>query len=77
MKNTWKILEHAIGIENEDSTLEILNSEGQQILNTSEIVEAFNEHFVKVGKELADEISQSVCSPNANIDKANTRFEFM
>ena len=77
MKNTWKILEHVIGIENRDSTIEILNFEGQQISNTCEIVEAFNEHFVKVGKRLADEIPQSVCSPTANIDKANTRFEFM
>ena len=77
MKNTWKILKHAIGIENKDSTVEILNSEGQQISNTCEIVEAFNEHFVKVGKRLVDETPQSVCSPTANIDKANTRFEFM
>ena len=77
MKNTWKILKHAIGIENKDSTVEILNSEGQQISNTCEIVEALNEHFVKVGKRLADEIPQSVSSPTANIDKANTRFEFM
>ena len=77
MKNTWKILKHAIGIENKDSTVEILNSEDQQISNTREIVEAFNEHFVKIGKKLADEILQSVCSPTANIDKANTRFEFM
>ena len=30
MKNTWKILKHAIGIENKDSTVEILSSEGQQ-----------------------------------------------
>ena len=77
MKNTWKILKHAIGIENKDSTLEILNSEGQQISNTYEIVEAFNEHFLKVRKRLADEIPQPVCLPTANIDKANTRFEFM
>ena len=77
MKNTWKILKHAIGIENKDSTVEIINSEGQQISNTCEIVEAFNEHFVKVSKRIADEIPQSVCSPTANIDKANTRFEFM
>ena len=78
MKNTWKILKHAIGIENKDSTVEILNSEGQQNSNTCEIVEAFNEHFVnKVGKRLVNEISQSACSPTANIDKANTRFEFM
>ena len=77
MKSTWKILKHAIGIENKDSTVEILNSEGQQISNTCEIVEAFNEHFVKVGKRLVDEIPQSVCSLTANIDKANTRFEFM
>ena len=77
MKNSWKILKHAIGIENKDPTVEIVNSEGQQISNTSEIVEAFNEYFVKVGKRLADEIPQSVCSPTAKIDKANTRFEFM
>ena len=77
MKNIRKILKHAIGIENKDSTVEILNSEGQQISNTCEIVEAFNEHFVKVGKRLVDEIPQSVCSPTANIDKAYTRFEFM
>ena len=30
MKNTWKIQKHVIGIENKDSTVEILNSEGQQ-----------------------------------------------
>ena len=30
-----------------------------------------------VGKRLADEIPQSVCSPTANIDKANTKFEFV
>ena len=77
MKNTWKILKHAIGIEDEDSTIEILSSDGQQISNTCEIVEAFNKRFVKVGKRLADEIPQSVCSPTANIDKANTRFELM
>ena len=46
MKNTRKIIKHAIGIENKDSTVEILNSEGQQISNTCEIVEAFNEGFV-------------------------------
>ena len=77
MKNTWKVLKHAVGIENKDSTIEMLNSEGQQISNTCEIVEAFNEHFVKVGKRLADNIPQSVCSPTAGIDNANTRFEFM
>ena len=31
MKTTWKMLKHAIRIENKDSTIEILNSEGQQI----------------------------------------------
>ena len=77
MKNTWKVLKHAVGIENKDSTIEMLNSEDQQISNTCEIVEAFNEHFVKVGKRLADNILQSVCSPTADIDNANTRFEFM
>ena len=77
MKNTWKILKHAIGIETKDSTVEIVNSEGQQISNSCEIVEAINEYFVKVDKSLADEIPQSVCSPIANIDKTNTRFEFM
>ena len=34
MKSTWKVLKHAVEIENEDSTIEILNSEGQQISNT-------------------------------------------
>ena len=49
MKNTWKILKHAMGIENKDSTFEILDLEVQQILNTCEIVEAFNEHlFLKL-----------------------------
>ena len=42
MKKTWKILKHAIGIENKDSAIQILDSEGQQISNTCEIVKAFN-----------------------------------
>ena len=42
---------------------------GQQISNTCEIVEVFNEHFVKVGKRLGDEIPQSVCSPTAILIK--------
>ena len=42
MKNTWKILKRTVEIENKDSTIKIINFEGQQISNTCELVEAFN-----------------------------------
>ena len=52
IKNTWKILKHAIGIENKDSTVEILNSEGQQVSFTCEIVEHLMSTLLKLVKGL-------------------------
>ena len=56
------------------STAEILNSEGQQISITCEIVMST---LLRLLKGFVDGIPQSVSSPTVNIDKANTRFEFM
>ena len=50
---------------------------GNDITDTKLIAEECNEHFVTIGKKLADEIVQTGdSSPYAHLKRAETRFKF-
>ena len=50
---------------------------GNELKDTSMIAEVCNEHFVTIGKKLADEIVQTCdSSPYAHLKRADTQFKF-
>ena len=63
MKDTWKVLKHAIKQPCKSSNIEKIQHMGNEITDTKIIAEVCNEHFATTGKKLADEIVQLVTHP--------------
>ena len=77
MKTPWKVLKHAIKQPCKSSNIEKIQYMGNEITDTKIIAELRNEHFVTIGKKLADEVVQTGdLSPYAHLKRAETRFKF-
>ena len=77
MKATWKVLKRAIKQPRKSSNIEKIQYMGNEITDTKMIAEVCNEHFVTIGKKLADEVVQTgVSSLYAHLKTADTRFKF-
>ena len=77
MRATWKALKHAIKQPCKSSNIRKIQHMGSEIPDTKMIAEMCNEHFVTIGKKLADETVQTGdSSPYAHLKRADTQFKF-
>ena len=76
MKGTWKILKQAIGQGNKSVSINKIVSNGGDISDSGDIARVFNQHFVSVGRRLAEKIPFTDESPTAHIKFANVKFQF-
>ena len=76
LRNTWKILQQATGQGNKTNTLDKIFYNNQEISVDNEKAKVCNEHFIAVGKKLAEDIPSTDESPTANITPAKTKFKF-
>ena len=76
LKGTWKILRQAIGQGNKSVSIDKIVSNGSDISDSGDIARVFNQHFVSVGKRLAEKIPFTDESPTAHIKVANVKFQF-
>ena len=74
MKATRKVLKHAIKQPCKYTNIEKIQYMGNEITDTKMIAEVCNEHFVTIGKKLADEIVQT--GDSAHLKRVDTRFKF-
>ena len=77
MKNTWKILKHAIGRTHKTVGIDKVSMEGIEITDKKQIAERCNEHFVSVGQKLASDIENTDAhSPTAHMKPVKAKFSF-
>ena len=53
LKNTWKVLKHAIGKETKNESIDKISKDGKIITELTDISECCNDHFVSIGQKLA------------------------
>ena len=56
LKQTWKVLNHAMNRKCKTSNIGKLCIEKREICDPGDIAESLNDHFVSIGKKLAKEI---------------------
>ena len=76
LKGTWKILRQAIGQGNKSVSIDKIFSNGSDISDRGDIARVCNQHFVSVGRRLAEKILFTDESPAAHIKVANVKFQF-
>ena len=77
MKNTWKILNHAIGRTHKTVGIDKVSMEGIAITDKKQIVERCNEHFVSIGQKLASDIENTDAhSSTARMKPVEAKFSF-
>ena len=77
MKNTWKILKHAIGRTHKTVGIDKVSMEGIEITDKKQIAERCNEHFVSIGQKLASDIENTDAhSPIAHMKPVKAKFSF-
>ena len=59
-RKTWGVINELTSRKSKSSFVNEIKCEGVSITDSSDLTEAFNDHFVTVGPKLADEISTSV-----------------
>ena len=75
LKNTWKVLEGAIGKAHKTIEIEKINFQGKEFLDQKQITELCNDHFVSIGDKLAKSIQpDNEQSPTAHIQPATVKF---
>ena len=76
-KATSKVLKHAIKQPCKSSDIEKIHCMRNEMTDSKIIAEVCNEHFVTIGKKLADEIVQTGdSSPYAHLKRSETRLKF-
>ena len=77
MKNTWKILKHAIGRTHKTVGIDKVSMEGIEITDKKQIAERCNEHFGSIGQKLASDIENTDAhSPTAHMKPVKAKFSF-
>ena len=76
LKGTWKILRQAIGLGNKSVGIDKIVSNGSDTSDSGDIARVCNQHFVTVGRRLAEKIPFTDESPTAHIKVANVKFQF-
>ena len=78
LKNTWKILKHAIGKETKNVHLDKISKDGKIITDPIDIAECCNDHFASIGQRLAGNVKNTESSSTHVGEKAmvNTKFDF-
>ena len=75
LKGTWKIPKEAIGQGNKSVSINKIVSNGSNVSDNGDIARVFNQHFVSVGRRLAEKIPFTDESPTAHIKVANVKFQ--
>ena len=60
LKNTWKILKHAIGKETKNVSIDKISKDGKIITDPIDIAECCNDHFASIGQRLAANVKNTV-----------------
>ena len=78
LKNTWKILKHAIGKEIKNVSIDKISKDGKIITDPIDIAECCNDHFASIGQRLAANVKNTESSSTHFVEKAtvNTKFDF-
>ena len=77
MKNTLKILKHAIGRTHKTVQIDKVSMEDTEITDKKQIAERCNEHFVSIGQKLASGIENTDAdSPTAHMKPVEAKFSF-
>ena len=74
MKNTWKILKHAIGRTHKTVGIDKVSMEGIEITDKRQIAKRCNEHFAQ--KLTSDIENTDAHSPTANMKPVEAKFGF-
>ena len=77
LKNTWKILKHAIGKEIKNISIDKISKDSRIITHPIDIAEFCNDHFASIGQRLAVNIKNTESSSTHFVEKAtvNTKFD--
>ena len=77
LKNTWKILKHAIGKETKTVSIDKISKDGKIITDPIDIAECCNDHFASIGQRLAANVKNTESSSTHFGEKAmvNTKFD--
>ena len=78
LKNTWKILKHAIGKETKNVSIDKISKDGKIITDPIDIAECCNDHFAFIGQWGWLPILKTQSSSTHFVEKAtvNTKFDF-
>ena len=76
MKGTWNILKQAIGQGNKSVNIDKIVFNGSDISDSGDIAKVCDQHFVSVGRRLAEKIPFTDESPTGHIKVANVKFQF-
>ena len=78
LKQTWKVLNHAMNRKCKTSNIGKLCIEIRENCDPGDIAESLNDHFVSIGKKLAKEIPETEDPPTANLNEltSDIRFRF-
>ena len=77
IKNTWKIIKHAIGRTRKTLGIDKINMEGTEITDKKQIAERCNEHLFSIGQKLASGIKNTDAHPpTAHIKPVEAKFSF-
>ena len=78
LKQTWKVLNHAMNRKCKTSNVGKLRIEKREICDPGDIAESLNDHFVSIGKKLANEKPETADPPTANLTElpSDIRFRF-
>ena len=78
LKNTWKILKHAIGKETKNVSIDKISKDDKIITDPIDIAECCNDRFASIGQSLAANVKNTESSSTHFGEKAtvNTKFDF-
>ena len=76
LKDTWKIIKHAIGQSNKATQIDKISCNGEVTTDKTKISEILNEYFVTIGERLARQVQCSDTEPTDNVPKADSKFVF-
>ena len=79
LKNTLKILKHAIGKETKNVSIDKISKDGKIITDPTGISECCNDHFASIGQRLAANIKNTESSSTDFVEKVmvNTKFDLI
>ena len=76
LKQTWKVLNHAMNRKCKTSNIGKLCIEKREICDPRDIAESLNDHFVSIDKKLAKEIPETADPPTANLNELPSDISF-